>query len=80
MTYYTCISSVASTILLFALLFLMRKKCCFSNALEPRVFVFLYAISMLRLFFPLDFEITKGISCEGVYSWLFNLLFLRKNK
>lgn len=80
MTYYTCISSVASTILLFALLFLMRKKCCFSNALEPRVFVFLYAISMLRLFFPLDFEITKGISCEGVYSWLFNLLFIKKIK
>lgn len=75
---YSCINSVFISILIFTVIYLIRRKYSFSHIAEVFMFLFLYALGFSRLFLPLDFNFTKGIPIAGWFSDIFEILFIHK--
>lgn len=73
---YSFINSIFVSGLIFSVIFLIRKKHHFVHTFEVFMFSFLYLLAFVRLIIPADFSFTKGVSITGLFSDIFDILFI----
>lgn len=77
-TLYSCINSIIITIVLLFFIRFIRQHYTFTNTTEVQLFTKLYILCFIRLFFPIDFRFTIGISLKGLFSFLFELIVYKE--
>lgn len=77
---YSCINSLIFSAVIFAFVFLKRRRYQYSHIFEVYIFLLLYTLGILRLTLPLDFYFTKGLPIRGAFSDIYKLLFISKIK
>lgn len=77
-TPYSILSSIVFSSLYLSVLCIMRSRFRFKNRSQVSVFSVLYLFGFLRLLLPIDFNFTKGIQLEGVFSAVWKVLFMTR--
>lgn len=77
-SFYSVLMAVFSSGVLIGILYPIRKKSYFAKKFGYVCIVLMYLLCILRIFLPIDFSFTKGISKRGIYSDVCDLLCFDK--
>lgn len=77
-SFYSVLMAVFSSGILIGILYPIRKKSYFAKKFGYVCIVLMYLLCILRIFLPINFSFTKGISNGGIYSDVCDILCFDK--
>lgn len=77
-SFNSILMAVFSSGILIGILYPIRKKSYFAKKFGYVCIVLMYLLCILRIFVPIDFSFTKGISKRGIYSDVCDILCFNK--